>query len=170
MNKTLQLTLSPTQQIVSVNDEPNPFKAEVTVSSVSGEPFDMLITETDNFENFGDNMTGDFQRASEGILQASVSNIDKFWHIILKSETDNVVNIQISQVESFDSAGEPAAKPRTNWGFILLIIIGVILFGVFLFTKLLQRRVPAASAAVEINNEPLLDADFLRQIDGLPEL
>lgn len=165
MNKTFQITLSPIQQIVSINDEPTPFNATVTVTSESRAPFDMLITDSAGLEKLGDHTKAQFQRAEEGVLQADVKNENTLWHLLLKSEADNIVNIQINEVENFD-AGETPPKKRLNWSLILLIGIGVILLGLFLFSKLFKKADPIAFE----DNVPAIDDDFIQRINSLPSL
>lgn len=199
MNKLLQLNLSPIQQVIQLNDAAVPFTASVSVVSKTKAPFYMSIVDAVNLNKFGDNNKATFEKAEQGILNADVKNINSIWYLLLKSDVDNTVDVKIEErpqpqptsAAVMSAAAAPAAAPvpksRVNWSLIILIGLGVILLGLFIFNKFFKRgtakvasaNVNAGAAPIDIEpysaptysgNRSTVDSDLLDKINNLPDL
>jgi hypothetical protein len=175
MNKTLELLLSPTQQLISINDGLAHFSADISVSSTSGAPFEIAVL---NEEKLGDNSNLEFIKADTGTITMKVDNkkggLDN-WYIALKSDADNNVKVSISVSEvtvlADTTVSVPAAKEKIPWAIIIAGVVLAVSAGVyFVFRKNKDKQPPAIVEMSSPGPRLIVDDDFLAKISQLPEI
>lgn len=166
MNKEFECTISPTLQVIQLNDTPDPFTATVTVVAAGGAAFEMAVVDSEALSTFGDKKQAPFESAVEGVLSAAVNNRDATWFLLLKSaaETPARVSVKENFTAPAPAVSTLAAPKRFNWWIVLIIAIVVLAAAGFFVFKAISSRAAPAVAPVSV------DADLLKKISELPEL
>lgn len=175
MDKTYELNLSSTQQIIQINETTQPFDATVMVASTTGAPFEMLLVDGEQLNKFGDNNKAVFEKALSGVLSANIKNKDAIWYLLLKSDTENTVRVNLK--ETYTSPQQDNVKPskkKINWGLIILITLALLGIGFFLFNKFFKHKENAVivpqEPSVNVSSTTSPEDDILSQINNLPEI
>lgn len=148
------------KQLIDLNDDLTNFDISFTVTSQTGQPFDILVVDQTTLDN---NPDLEYKKVTDGRISGSVRNdkgVYQNYFLILRSDNPTTCDVEISKKEIPKAvqqpkmvqqrAQPPPKKEQTSWTKVALIV-GVVLAGGFVLYWLSKKKSSSEDTTGENN-------------------